>query len=417
MITSRILVASRGEALIEAVRRAMGPGGQVTSCQRVADLDLFIDQAGPFDILVAGPALDNHAGMARLATLRRSHPDLAVVLALPDPPRAGMADLVRCGAVELVSYPVRDKGPLTAALRSAHRHSVAMSDRRSPAFVEAESPNPLGTVLTVASSTGGCGKTFYATNLAYHLARVSGQKVCLVDLDLQFGEVSTALRLKPRYSVADALAAAPDEEELFEHVEGYLTEHPAGFQVLTAPRDPSEADAIATPEVTRIIRVLRRRFDYVVVDTPAQLSETVLAAFDQSSRLLCLCTFDLPSVRNTTVFLATLEKLKIPTEEISVILNKVEGGIGLEVSEVDEVFEHRIESNLPFSREVSRSINQGLPVLALSPDSDISRQLVASMRRWTPASALPPEPAAAGARGFRRLFHRERPIRQEVAVA
>ena len=418
MITSRILVAARGEALTDAVRRAMGPGGQVTSCPRVADLDLFIDQAGPFDILVAGPALDNHAGMARLASLRTSHPDLAVVLALPDPPRAGMTDLVRCGAVELVSYPVREKAPLAAALRAAHRHSVAMSERHLPGLrMETEAPAPVGTVLTVASSTGGCGKTFYSTNLAYHLAKVSGQKVCLVDLDLQFGEVSTALRLKPRYSVADALAGAADEEELYEHVESYLTEHPAGFQVLTAPRDPSEADAIATPEVTRIIRVLRRRFDYVVVDTPAQLSETVLAAFDQSSRLLCLCTFDLPSVRNTTVFLATLEKLKIPTEDISVILNKVEGGIGLEVSEVDEVFEHRIESNLPFAREVSRSINQGQPVLALCPESDISRQLVASMRRWTPASALPPPPVSVASSRIRRLFHRERPAHQEVAIA
>ncbi|HVA43950.1 MAG TPA: AAA family ATPase [Acidimicrobiales bacterium] len=421
MITSRILVASRGEGLTQAVRRAMGPGGQVVACPRVADLGRLVDEAGPFDVVVAGPALDNHAGMTRLASLRRSHPELAIVLALPDPPRAGLADLVRTGAVELVSYPARDLAPLASAMGAAHRHAVAMSERRLPKTSEPAVPSlsPVGTVLTVASSTGGCGKTFYATNLAYHLARVTGQKVCLVDLDLQFGEVSTALRLKPQYSVADALAGTADEDELYDHVDGYLTPHPAGFQVLTAPRDPSEADQISPPEVTRIIRVLRRRFDYVVVDTPAQLSETVLAAFDQSSRLLCLCTFDLPSVRNTTVFLATLGKLKIPTDEISVILNKVEAGIGLEVAEVDEVFEHRIESNLPFAREVSRSINQGQPVLAMCPNTDISRQLVASMSRWTPGGGQVElgTAAPAAASRIRRLFHRERPAHQEVAIA
>lgn len=421
MITTRILVASRGDVLTSAVRRAVGPGAEVSTCGRVAALEDHLEENGPFDVVVAGPALDNRAGMDRLAALRYSHPALALVLALPDPTRARLADIVRTGAVDVVSYPVREIGPLSRALRLAQRHAIALSERHVPSVVvDQGDAAPLGTVLTVASSTGGCGKTFYATNLAYHLARTTGRRVALVDLDLQFGEVSTALRLKPRYSVADALAGDADEDELAQHVEEYLTPHPAGFQVLTAPRDPSEADEISPPEVGRILRVMRRCFDYVVVDTPAQLSETVLAAFDQSTRLLCLCTFDLPSVRNTTVFLATLEKLKIPTEDISVILNKVEGGIGLEVEEVDEVFDHRIESNLPFSREVSRSINQGQPVLALAPGSDISRQLVASMSRWSPAgaagtsgrgAATPAGPAgdAAVTRGrVRRLFHRSR---------
>ena len=390
MITSRILVASRGDALSRAVRAAMEPGGQTVNCSLVADLERVVEEDGPFDVVVAGPALDNRAGMRRLASLRAAHPELGLVLALPQKPRSPLPDLVRTGAVDVVAYPGTDGRALGRALRAAHGHAVRMSEHHpSPAGLPDESPAsspPLGTVLTVASSTGGCGKTFYATNLAYHLARVTGQRVCLVDLDLQFGEVSTALRLKPRFSVADALAGDVDDEELCEHVEEFMTPHPAGFQVLTAPRDPSEADQIDPPRVIQVVRALKRRFDFVVVDTPAQLSETVLAAFDQSSRLLVLATFDLPSVRNTTVFLNTLEKLKIPVEDISVILNKVEDGVGIEVDEVNEVFDHRIESTLVYAKEVSRSINQGEPVIAYAPGSEISRQLVASMRRWSPAA-------------------------------
>ena len=78
-------------------------------------------------------------------------------------------------------------------------------------------------VFTVASSSGGCGKTFYATNLACYLAAQTGQRVCLVDLDLQFGEVSTALHLRPRFTISDLLSREPvDEEDLDEHVEEYL---------------------------------------------------------------------------------------------------------------------------------------------------------------------------------------------------
>ena len=60
-------------------------------------------------------------------------------------------------------------------------------------------------VFTVSSATGGCGKTFLATNMALFLARHTRKRVVLVDLDLQFGEVSTALRLRPNYTIYDAL--------------------------------------------------------------------------------------------------------------------------------------------------------------------------------------------------------------------
>ena len=63
--------------------------------------------------------------------------------------------------------------------------------------------------------------------------------VCLVDLDLQFGEVSTALHLRPRFTISDLLPREPvDEDDLDEHVEEYLEEHELGFSVLAAPFSP-----------------------------------------------------------------------------------------------------------------------------------------------------------------------------------
>ena len=170
-------------------------------------------------------------------------------------------------------------------------------------------------VFTVASSSGGCGKTFYATNLACYLAAQTGQRVCLVDLDLQFGEVSTALHLRPRFTISDLLSREPvDDDDLDEHVEEYLEEHELGFSVLAAPFSPADADMIAPKDVYKVMGSLRRHFDYIVVDTPAQLSEIVLAAFDHSTRCLCMVTLDLPSIRNMRVFLTTLEKLRISSD-------------------------------------------------------------------------------------------------------
>ena len=411
MISRRILVISRSPALSRAIQASLGPGYEVATSPNVSDVVDDVEQQGPFDVLVAGPVFDSHAGMARLATLRAARAVPAVVLALGPKPKATLSDIVRTGAVELVEYPT-SKRQLALALQRAFDIadvSTSMSDSTLPVVahgVVVERPQ-FAEVFTVASSSGGCGKTFYATNLACYLAAQTGQRVCLVDLDLQFGEVSTALHLRPRFTISDLLSREPvDEDDLDEHVEEYLEEHELGFSVLAAPFSPADADMIAPKDVYKVMGALRRHFDYVVVDTPAQLSEIVLAAFDHSTRVLCMVTLDLPSIRNMRVFLTTLEKLRINSQTIGVVLNKVEDDIGIDINDVQEVLDNKIVSILPYSREVMKSINKGKPALVSAANSEIGKKLAGGMQQFlsdetTPILASGPNTAEIGApRGF-----------------
>jgi pilus assembly protein CpaE len=325
--------------------------------------------------------------MARLAQLRTEGPIPVTVLALGPKPKASLNDIVRTGAVELVEYPAT-KRQLSAALQRAFDMADITHSGAGPVIpvtahsMVVERPQ-FAEVFTVASSSGGCGKTFYATNLACYLAAQTGQRVCLVDLDLQFGEVSTALHLRPRFTISDLLSREPvDEEDLDEHVEEYLQEHELGFSVLPAPFTPAEADMIAPKDVYKVMSALKKRFDYIVVDTPAQLSEVVLAAFDHSTQVLCMVTLDLPSIRNMRVFLSTLDKLRINSDSIGVVLNKVEEDVGIAIEDVQEVLDNRIISILPYSREVSRSINKGKPALVSAANSDIGRKLADGMSQF-----------------------------------
>lgn len=201
MISRRILVISRSPALSRAIQASLGPGYQVVTSSNVIDVVEEVRELGPYDVLVVGPVFDSHAGMARLAQLRAAGPLPATVLALGPKPKASLNDIVRTGAVELVEYPT-SKRQLSAALQRAFEmadHSQPSSGGVMPVVAHGlvvERPQ-FAEVFTVASSSGGCGKTFYATNLACYLASQTGQRVCLVDLDLQFGEVSTALHLRP----------------------------------------------------------------------------------------------------------------------------------------------------------------------------------------------------------------------------
>ncbi len=388
MRNPKILVLDRGAELLREVQGVAGelrPHPEVSSCERVGSVAEVLADDGPFDVLVAGPSLSTKAGLSRLQIIHDELPTMSVVLAFSSRPEAQLRDIIRTGAVDLLQLPVSDR-----VLRDAIERALELSRHRTVAAAAA-SPGPppppakTGTVFTVASATGGCGKTFFSTNLAYFLHHHTGRRTCIVDLDLQFGEVSTALRLRPRYTIFDALQRDDAEDtDLSGVIDDYVVNHDTGVHVLAAPRDPSDADRINPPDVTKIIEMLRERFDYVIVDTPAALTEIVLAAFDLSDGLYVMATLDLPSVRNMGVFLNTLEKLKIPSDNINLVLNKAEKDVGIDVEQVTRLFPQGFAAVLPYAREVSKSVNVGTPILAFSPGSEISRRLETGLAALLP---------------------------------
>lgn len=390
MATRKILVLDRSEALADQVRAALADAPdrpEIASCLRVGSVAEVLEQDGPFDLLVAGPSLGTRSGLARLRLIKEELPAMSQLLAFSRRPDASLRDIVRTGAVDLLQLPVDDSELAEAveraiALAGAPAATEATAPVAAPAAHVADGP---GRVFTIGSATGGCGKTFYATNLAYFLTRYTQKRVCIVDLDLQFGEVSTALRLRPKYTIFDALQREDtDEADLQAHIEEYCVVHETGVHVLAAPREPSEADRITPPDVTRILEAVRSRFDFVIVDTPPALAETVLVAFDLSDMLYVMATLDLPSVRNMSVFLSTLERLKVPTENIRLILNKAESDVGIDIEQVTKLFPQGFESVLPYAKEVSRSINLGMPVMAASPTAEISSLMAGGMKLILP---------------------------------
>ena len=429
MAAPRILVLSRTEDLALQVKRTMGtawadrpgPEPEIVPCTQVAAVAKQLEDDGPFDVLLAGPSAATRNGLAKIELIRQAYPLISVVLAFDQRPDARLRDVIRTGAVDLLELPAADEEVLETVERAIDLHAGALAAAPVPepvvreVLVEAPSvpgtpaPSGKGKVYAVASATGGCGKTFMATNLAYFLqTHGGGSRVCLVDLDLQFGEVSTALRMRPRYTIFDALEREEaDPEFLQEHIEEYLSVHETGFHVLAAPRDPVEAERVTPADVVRIVEAVRRRFDHVVVDTPAQLSEIVTVTLDLSEMLFVMTTLDLPSVRNMSVFLSTLERLRIPTETIQLVLNKAESDVGIDIAQVEKLFPQGFRAVLPYAKEVSRSINLGTPVMAASPQAEVSRRMDAAM-----VDLLPPELRSALARPSgvpkkRRLFGRK----------
>ena len=364
---------------VEALLASVHPTPELIA---VADLDELRDWARPTGVVVAGPSCARKQDIAALATFRDLHPAVRIVLAFDRRPGAPMRDVVSIGADALVDP--GDAGQLRAAVIRA----IDLSDRLASAMDEAsaDAAAPLGEVFTVCSATGGCGKTFYATNLAFTLARMTGRRVALIDLDLQFGEVLTALRVRAQHTMTDAIAIT-DDDELRRYLPEMMTAHESGVWVLPAPLDPAEADTIEPPDILRIIDVLRDDYDYVVVDNPTGLGEGTLAALDRSTHMFVLAALDLSSVRNLRMFLQTCERLHIPQDDVSLILNKDQPGVGIEAADIERLFPRGFRSKIPFSREVPRSMNSGMPVVSTAPDSAVTTELVGGIVDFLPDDA------------------------------
>jgi pilus assembly protein CpaE len=373
----RILVVGPETQLAERIRAAassLEPIPEVLARPRLRSGDLA--SVSGFEVLIVGPSLLDRAGFHRLTALARRAPSTAVVLVIDQRPEATLREIVQVGAVDALPVSVSDD-ELAVALERV----VSLGQRRSGGSAPELPPLPVrGQVITVASPTEGCGKTFVAANTALFLAR-TGARVVLVDLDLQFGEVRTALRAKADFSIVDALSSEADGDDLEALLPELLVPLPCGFSVLAAPRDPAEADRVGPADVARIIDALRARADYVVVDTPTGLPEHVLPVLDVTDQLLAIGTLDRPSVHNLGVFLRTLDRLGLRSE-VALVLNKAE--LDADSTEAADL-PRSLRAVLPYDREVARSINLGVPILDGSPAAPAARELLAFLERLVPA--------------------------------
>ncbi|MFB9234541.1 CpaE family protein [Plantactinospora siamensis] len=346
-------------------------GAGVLPASRIEDVERLLADQPAEPLVVFGPSTDARLAVDFSAQQRLTRPALGVVLLREGLDVETLGQALRAGIRDVVE--VRDVAAVRAACMRSIEVSRHLQQGAAPAPAPPAAPAAEAKVVTVFAAKGGCGKSTLATNLAVALADGGRHRVCLVDLDLAFGDVGIMLQLVPERGIADAVSARDRIDANL--VRALLTPYGPGLDVLLAPVGPAEAERIDRDLVARVLAALRTMVDYVVIDTPAAFTDGVLAALDVSDLHVLVATPDVPALKNLRIAIDMLDLLGLRRENRLVVLNRSDSRVGLTGADVDRVLRTPIGAHIPSSRDVPISINRGVPIVADKPAHPVSKAI------------------------------------------
>jgi len=300
----------------------------------------------------------------------------ALVTALPEATVVAYSDSVdtqmfqqvtRAGAAFLLEMPV-EEAELARLISAASRR------RARPAAAP-----QLGKVVAVVGQKGGIGKTAVSTNLAAALARETAAPVLIIDFDTSFGDVALAFNVHGETTAARTARGLPSmDREAFKEA---LVEHDSGVFVLPAPAHVDEWLHVLPEEMASLVEVGSSLFDYVILDTPGALTDTVEAAVGSADHLLVVTSLELTSVKNTSLLLAALGQQHYPAEQILVVANHTQPHMGQESVDLASALERDSIWDVPFDMAIRKGSQDGRPPVLSHPSAPASRSLRALARR------------------------------------
>ena len=233
-----------------------------------------------------------------------------------------------------------------------------------------------GELILVFGAKGGAGCTTLATNLAIEIHRLTRKKTLLVDLDLELGETALLLGMEPRFSVADLIRN-------FHRVDAnllasYIERHESGVELLSAPYQPADVEAVSGDRVGQVLDFLARHYDYVVVDAPKTFTPATMAAFEAADEALLLATADLPSIRNLTRSLQLLKSIRpqeMMAEWLRLVVNRHDPRQLISLPEIEKTVKMKVFWSLRNDfASVMESINAGRPA-AMNAKSNYAKDV------------------------------------------
>src|SRR4051812_22913193 len=330
----------------------------VAQLQQLEQLHTMLGGGDPPRLVIVHIDPNPQANLDKLVPMIRQHPNINFFVMSSVLETSLVLDAMHAGVKEFVPLPVNQQ-KFRAAIERVN--AMGGSDKRAK-------------VLHFVPTMGGCGSTTVACNVAAALSR--NAKTLLIDLDLIRGSAATAFDVHARYSIADLMDPTTELDSAL--LDNALAVHRgSGLAVLARPELPEDAQRVTKAGVQRLLGVVSRLFDYVVVDSLMSTDPTYQAVLGAADMNVLVMQLNVPSARNTERFMGTLRRMGLDMTKVKVVVNRTtRKGYDIDVEEVERALGTKIAWSVPNDfKNAINSINYGEPVVLRAPRADISDSL------------------------------------------
>jgi pilus assembly protein CpaE len=245
---------------------------------------------------------------------------------------------------------------------------------------------PKSRCICVTGSTGGAGTTSVACNLALEIGNATDRDCALVDLDMVFGDVALNFDCEPKYDLNDLATAGAELDDSI--LSSALKTLPCKVSILSRPEIIGQYELITADTIHRIIEMLKRSYEHIVIDTPRDLNTWTTAALANADLIFIVCQLLVPSIRNAKRYYDILLQMGIPEERLEFIVNRSDGRTGrVTVKDIEASVKKPVFACIPNDYQfVARSIDFGRPIAALDRNSPVRAAINTMAKRVTAGS-------------------------------
>jgi pilus assembly protein CpaE len=254
----------------------------------------------------------------------------------------------------------------------------------------ATSPSAMSRSYVVYSGKGGVGRTTIAYNMAVAFGQMPGVRVVLIDGDLQFGDLRGLLRVP---DTAPSILQLPTDRIAESDLAAVLWRDPSGIDLLLAPPRVEQAEMITARDVEKVISLLRRIYNVVVIDSPPAITDTTLAYLDDADSILSVVTPDRNSVRNARLAGQAFLAAGMPPHKMMLIMNRA-GSPGIKPEQMAGELGRLPDVAIPDDPQLVKATTaEGVPFVLTQPQAKASQEIRGIVQRLTSQ----PDPAVAQA--------------------
>jgi pilus assembly protein CpaE len=320
----------------------------------------LIHRKKPMVVLMEVCSDDMERALERMKMVVNRFPQISIFAMCEDKSSDTILRVMRAGATEYLLKPVSEVD-LVSSLQKIGR-----------LWVTKPSPEPeAGQMLTFFSPKGGVGVTTLAINTAFNIHHITQQPTIIVDLDLEAGDVTTFLNLKPNYTISDVTVNMARLDKNF--LQGVITKHESGVYVLAEPQRIEEGASITGEEIRKVLGLLKTMFKYVVVDTEAGLNDKTTAVIEMSDVIFLTFVMSLPGIKNMQRYLQYFDKQGYRKSKIKLLVNRYLHKGDIQIEDAEKILKHNIFWYGPNDHSTAiASLNKGVPIGEFEPKSKLN---------------------------------------------